>query len=184
MLYFRVPANNMAQAMLVPDAMSTEVDLVPVLDMVPLDFLPPLSLPSEADLLRLLHGQSPQPCKIKTRKARCSEEGGCKEGGEKCVLLKMKESWAKKGLPLKERDNDIVSIISKVKQRLQSLKKNLKKMSSETKEKHSQAFSSTTVNLAPRNFQEVIKSNWHLPQSIKKSLLAVLDDYLGKNATR
>ena len=53
----------MAQAMLVPDAMSTEVDLVPVLDMVPLDFLPPLSLPPEADLLRLLHGQSPQPCK-------------------------------------------------------------------------------------------------------------------------
>ena len=36
MLYFRVPANNMAQAMLVPDAMSTEGDLVPVLDMVPL----------------------------------------------------------------------------------------------------------------------------------------------------
>ena len=76
MLSFRVPANNMAQAMLVPDAMSTEVDLVPVLDMVPLDFLPPLSLPSEADLLRLLHGQSPQPYKIKTRKARWSEDGG------------------------------------------------------------------------------------------------------------
>ena len=62
--------------MLVPDAMSTEADLVPVLDMVPLDFLPPLSLPSEADLLQLLHGhgQSPQPCKIKNRKARCYEE--------------------------------------------------------------------------------------------------------------
>ena len=96
----------------------------------------------------------------------------------------MKESWAQKGLPLKERDDDIVKIISKVKQRLQSVKKNLKKMSSETKEKHSRTFSSTTVNLAPGNFQEVIKSNWHLPQSIKKSLLAVLDDYLGKNATR
>ena len=150
----------------------------------PLTFSPPLSLPSEADLLLLLHGQSPQPCKIKNRKARCSEEGGCEEGGEKCVLLKMKESWAQKGLPLKERDDDIVKIISKVKQRLQSVKKNLKKMSSETKEKHSRTFSSTTVNLAPGNFQEVIKSNWHLPQSIKKSLLAVLDDYLGKNATR
>ena len=87
----------MAQAMLVPDAMSTGVDLVPLLDMVPLDFLPPLSLPSEADLLRLLHGQSPQPCKIEKRKARSSEEGGRKaEGGEKCVLLKMKESWAQK----------------------------------------------------------------------------------------
>ena len=56
MLSFRVTANNMAQAMLVPDAMSTEVDLVPVLDMVPLDLLPPLSLPSEADLLQLLQG--------------------------------------------------------------------------------------------------------------------------------
>ena len=44
---------------LVPDAMSTEVDLVPVPDMVPLDFLPPLSLPSEADLLQLLHASNP-----------------------------------------------------------------------------------------------------------------------------
>ena len=75
MLSFRVVANTMAQAMLVPYAMSTEVDLVPVLDMVPLELLPPLSLPSEADLLRLLHGQIHQPCKIKNRKARCSEEG-------------------------------------------------------------------------------------------------------------
>ena len=103
MLSFRVVANNMAQAMLVPDAMSTEVDLVPVLDMVPLELLPPLSLPSEVDLPRLLHGQSPQPCKIEKRKPWCSEEGGCKEGGEKCVLLKMKESWAQKGFLLKGR---------------------------------------------------------------------------------
>ena len=44
MLSFRVEANNMAQAMIVPIAMSTEVDLVPVLDMVPLDHLPPFSL--------------------------------------------------------------------------------------------------------------------------------------------
>ena len=47
----------------------------------------------------------------------------------------MKESWAQKGLPLKERDDEIVNIFSKVKQRLQSLKKNVKKMSSQTKEK-------------------------------------------------
>ena len=154
MLSFRVEANNMAQAMIVPIAMSTEVDLVPVLDMVPLDHLPPFSLPSEADLLRLLHGKSPQPCQIKNRKSRCSDEGGCEEKGEKCVLRKMKESWAQKGLPLKERDDEIVNIFSK--QRLQSLKKNVKKMSSQTKEKHS--FSSTTVNLAPMNIQELIKS--------------------------
>ena len=156
MLSFRVEANNMAQAMIVPIAMSTEVDLVPVLDMVPLDHLPPFSLPSEADLLRRLHGKIPQPCQIKNRKSRCSDEGGCEEKGKKCVLRKMKESWAQKGLPLKERDDEIVNFFSKVKQRLQSLKKNVKKMSSQTKEKHS--FSSTTVNLAPMNIQELIKS--------------------------
>ena len=65
----------------------------------------------------------------------------------------MKESWAQKGLPLKERDDEIVNIFSKVKQRLQSLK-----MSPQTKEKHSLNFSSTTVNLAPMNIQELIKS--------------------------
>ena len=99
----------MAQAMVVPIAMSTEVDLVPVLDLVPLDHLPPFSLPSEADLLRLLHDKSPQPCKIKNRKPRCFDEGGCEEKGEKCVSRKMKESWALKGLPLKEREDEIVN---------------------------------------------------------------------------
>ena len=148
----------MALAMIVHIPMSTEVDLVPVLDMVPLDHLPPFSLPSEADLLRLLHGKSPQPCQIKNRKSRCSDEGGCEEKGEKCVLRKMKESLAQKGLPLKERDNEIVNIFSKVKKRLQSLKKNVKKMSRQTKEKHSLNFSSTKVNLAPMNIQELIKS--------------------------
>ena len=132
MLSFRVEANNMAQAMVVPIAMSTEVDLVPVLDLVPLDHLPPFSLPSEADLLRLLHDKSPQPCKIKNRKPRCFDEGGCEEKGEKCVSRKMKESWALKGLPLKEREDEIVNFFfSKVKQSLQSLKKNVKKMSSQ-----------------------------------------------------
>ena len=57
-----------------------------------------------------------------------------------------------------ERDDEIVNIFSKVKQRLQSLKKNVKKMSPQTKEKHSLNFSSTTVNLAPMNIQELIKS--------------------------
>ena len=145
----------MAQAMIVPKAMSTEVDMVPVLDMVPLVHFPPFTTlrsgPSATP-----PRQKPQPCQIKNRKSRCSDEGGCEEKGEKCVLRKMKESWAQKGLPLKERDDEIVNFFSKVKQRLQSLKKNVKKMSSQTKEKHS--FSSTTVNLAPMNIQELIKS--------------------------
>ena len=106
------------------------------------------------------------------------------ERGGKCVLLKLKESWTEKGLPLKERDDNILRIISKLKQRLQSLKKNLKKMKEEAKQQYRQAFSDATVNLAPANYREVIMSNWHLKASMKQSLIAVLDDYIGKDATR
>ena len=106
------------------------------------------------------------------------------ERGGKCVLLKLKESWTEKGLPLKERDDNIFRIISKLNQRLQPLKKNLKKMKEEVKQQYRQAFSDATVNLAPANYREVIMSNWHLKASMKQSLIAVLDDYIGKNATR
>ena len=179
-LTFRVPG-NMAQAMLVP---LPESEPVPVLDLLPIQSLPPNSLPSEADLLRLLHGSTPPPCKIKNRKSICGEQGGCEESGGKCVLQQMKESWTEKGLPLKERDDDIVKIFSKVKQRLQSLKKNLKKMGEESKQQHRQVFSNSTVNLAPANYRDVIRSNWHLTASVKKTLIAVLDDYIGTDATR
>ena len=77
----------------------------------------------------------------------------------KCVLLKMKESWTLKGLPLKKRDTDIVQVFAKVKERLQKLKKNIKTMKADTRERHSERLSSTTVNIGPGNYKEVIKSN-------------------------
>ena len=60
----------------------------------------------------------------------------------------------------------------------------LKLMKEEAKQQYRQAFSDATVNLAPANFREVIMSNWHLKASMKQSLIAVLDDYIGKDATR
>ena len=41
-----------------------EETLVPILNLAPTDSLPPSSLASEADLLLLLHGSSPQSCKV------------------------------------------------------------------------------------------------------------------------
>ena len=70
MLSFRVPANNMTQAMLllVPNAMSTEVDLVPVLDMVPLDFLPPSHSPQKRTFCDFCMAKAPNPVRSKTKK--------------------------------------------------------------------------------------------------------------------
>jgi len=162
-----------------------EEALVPILNLAPIDSLPPSSLASEAELLLLLHGSSPQPCKVKKGRSICSEEGGCEsQGGEKCVLAKMKQSWIEKGLPLKQQDTSIIRVISKVKERFKNLRKNEKTMGLEEKQRHSAALKSVTVNLAPANYEQAILSRWELPAVAKKSLIAVLDDYVGKEATR
>ena len=66
MLSFRVGANNMAQAMIVPIAMSTEVDLVPVLDMVPLDHLPPFHYPQKRTFCDSSTAKAPSPVRSRT----------------------------------------------------------------------------------------------------------------------
>ena len=162
-----------------------EEALVPILNLAPIDSLPPSSLASEADLLLLLHGSSPQSCKVKKGRSICSEDGGCEsQGGEKCVLAKMKQSWIEKGLPLKQPVSSILRVISKVKERFKNLRKNEKTMGLEDKQRHSAALKSVTVNLAPANYEQAILSRWELPAVAKKSLIAVLDDYVGKEATR
>ena len=158
--------------------------LVPILEMLPIDSLPPKTLPSEADLLLLLHGNSPPPCRTKNKKGICSESGGCKEKGVRCVLAAMKECWLDKGLPVKEREDNIVIQIAKVKERLQKLKKSVKTMTQEVKQGHASAFKAATVNLAPANYEDVINSRQDLAESTKRSLIAVLNDYVGKKATR
>ena len=162
-----------------------EEALVPILNLAPIDSLPPSSLASEADLLLLLHGSRPQSCKVKKGRSICSEDGGCEsQGGEKCVLAKMKQSWIEKGLPVKQLDTSILRVISKVKDRFQNLRKNEKTMGLEEKQRHSAVLKSVTVNLAPANYEQAILSRWELPAVAKKSLIAVLDDYVGKEATR
>ena len=42
--------------------------LVPIINLPPIDALPPSSLASEADLLLLLHGSSPQSCQVRKGK--------------------------------------------------------------------------------------------------------------------
>ena len=160
------------------------MNLVPVLQLPPLELLPPASLPSEADLVRLFHGRSPKPCKVVSRKATCPEPGGCQDLGVPCVLSQMKQSWVEIGIPVKERDDDILKVMSKVQDKFRKVKKNVAKMKEDTRQSHVQELSGRTVNLGPGNIREKIMSDWHLPARIKKSIMAIVEDYLGKNATR
>ena len=83
------------------------MNFVTVLQLPPLELLPPASLPSELDLVRLFFGRSPKPCKVVRRKATCPEPGGCKEIGVPCVLSQTKQTWVEIGIPIKEKDDDI-----------------------------------------------------------------------------
>ena len=58
------------------------MNFVPVLQLPPLELLPPASLPSELDLVRLFFGRSPKPCKVVRRKATCPEGGDSEEIGK------------------------------------------------------------------------------------------------------
>ena len=58
------------------------MNFVPVLQLPPLELLPPSSLPSELDLVRLFFGRSPKPSKVVRRKATCPVPGDCEEIGK------------------------------------------------------------------------------------------------------
>ena len=105
------------------------MNLVPVLQLPPLELLPPASLPSEADLVRLFHG-----------KATCPQPVGCQEIGVPCVLLQMKQSWVEIGIPTMERD-DILRVMSKVQDKFRKVKKNVAKMKEEMRQSHLQELS-------------------------------------------
>ena len=117
-----------------------KMNLVPVLQLPPLELLPPTSLPSEADLVRLFHGRSPKPCKVVRRRATCPQPVGCQEIGVPCVLLQMRQSWVEIGIPTMERD-DILRVMSKVQDKFRKVKKNVAKMKEETRQSQLQELS-------------------------------------------
>ena len=63
------------------------------------------------------------------------------------MLSQMKQSWVEIGIPLKERDNDILKVMSKVQDKFRKVKKNVAKMKEDTRQSHVQELSRRTVNL-------------------------------------
>ena len=160
--------------------------VVPVLQLPPICSLPPRSLPCEADYLCLLYGNTPPPCKIKKRKAICHEQGGCKDQNNPCILFKIKESWILPGLPIKERDDNIVRMFDKIKARLAAKKKALSssRLTEQDRLLFCKSLKETTINLAPEEYETKVKSDQALPAARKKKLLEILSDYLGKEGSR
>ena len=72
-----------------------------------------------------------------------------------------------------------------MKERFEKLRKIKKTMGLEVKGGYpAAALKAVTVILAQVDYKQVILSRWELPTVAKKPFIVVLDDYVGKEATR
>ena len=99
------------------------------------------------------------------------------------MLAKLKSPWERGGFPLK-CDRQIIELLKSVKTRLDKERKR-RSMTDDEKRRVAENFSSTTLNLAPRNWLQAInedktgmRSDW------RQEKIAFISDYIGVVATR
>ena len=168
--------------------------VIPLLALEPLDRAPAGSLPSLAECIQLLWGHvnsnfsgfqgvASACCKIVGRKAVCLEPGGCVELGIHCLLFKVKERWVEGGFPTFVMDNDIVRKLKTLKATFDKMKNN-PRVKAEEKAKFVNKLQTTTMNLAPLGWERIILREQFLTSSTNRERIRVLQDFIGKTATR
>ena len=175
---------------------------VPFLGVEPLDRAPEGSLPSQFDLICMIWGhvrdfrgfQGLKNHKVEgklvcctisreTRRGRCGEEGGCLERDQPCLLAKVKERWEEARFPIRDRDDNIIDIMTTLKKDFEKLRK--KKFSSEEmRQEATNRLKMKTVNLAPTDWRTRIMSDHVLWAQAKADKVELLEDYIGLSATR
>ena len=162
---------------------------LPFFDLPPISSLPPKTLPSHADYLCLLNGDTPAPCKLRgsrdKRRAICTDEEGCHAKNKPCVLFKLKERWAVAGFPMKQRDEHILRVFDKIKKTFAAKKKahSSGRLQEEDRAAYVKLLQETTVNLAPEDFQSKVME-MPLPNHMRRNMIAVMEDYLNKGGSR
>ena len=157
-----------------------------LLNLPPISSLPPRSLSSEADYLCLRAGDTPAPCNVRNARAICEDEGGCKAKDKPGCLFKVKEIWSSAGFPMKERDDHIMRVLNKITKKHADKKKAFSsaRLKEEDRAKFVEQIKNTTVNLAPCDYKSKIMAIMALPAHLKRHMIAVMDDYLGKEGSR
>ena len=123
---------------------------------------------------------------IVKKRCVCEKEGGCVEQGEPCLMYRSKERWIEAGMPIRDDDKDIVTMLVKVKKKFDAKKNYDKKgkFKEEAKAKFIRDLETTTMNLAPRNWRERIQGDKVMRAEARQRKAAVLEDFVGCNSTR
>ena len=130
-------------------------------------------------------GGKPVCCTIskETRRGRCSEEDGCFRSNQPCLLAKVKERWEEGRLPLKDRDDHIIDIMTTIKKDFDKMRKK-KFLSEEIRQEAINRLKMKTINLAPTDWRRRIMSDRVLGARAKAAKADLLEDYIGLTATR
>ena len=95
-----------------------------------------------------------------------------------CILAKLKSPWERGGFPLK-CDRQILELLKSLKTRFDKERKR-RSMTDDEERRVAENFSSTTLNLAPRNWLQAInedktgmRSDW------RQEKIAFISDYIG-----
>ena len=130
-------------------------------------------------------------CKIdsKTKRARCRDNtdlmvswsdsrAGCIEAGSPCLLAKVKHNWEEAHLPIKDRDNDILRVLSKIKDDFD------RKSKHGVPEAYLESLKNQTVNLAPADWERRIRADPLTSAAQHLAKINLMKDYLSSEGTR
>ena len=178
------------------------VQMIPRLGVPGLAAVPREKLASHHDLLRLMfhhqhynmqgfQGTASACCKIdsKTKRARCRDNtdlmvswsdsrAGCIEAGSPCLLAKVKHNWEEAHLPIKDRDNDILRVLSKIKDDFD------RKSKHGVPEAYLESLKNQTVNLAPADWERRIRADPLTSAAQHLAKINLMKDYLSSEGTR
>ena len=176
--------------------------LIPSLGLTGLAAIPPGTLASHLDFIRVLfhhqhynfqgfNGLRSVCCIIdrKTKKGRCHDEGdpttlwcdtraSCLQLGSPCLLAKVKINWEDAHLPLKNSDDNIIRTLEKVKSDFDKKKK------VGLSEADINALNESTVNLAPQDWERIILSDKLTSANQHQQKIGIMRDYISPEGTR
>ena len=103
MLFFRVQVNSIARAELVPPLCQVhKVDLIPVLDMVPLVHFPPFHYPQKRTFCDSSTAKAPSPVRSRTENQGALMKAAAKKKERNVSFAKWRSPWLKKAYPWKK----------------------------------------------------------------------------------
>ena len=103
--------------------------------------------------------------------------------GRPCLLFKLKERWVEAALPI-QVDKNLIAKMKIAYKKYTDAKKSISRMTGEKKQELVNQWDAVTFDLSVRDWEAAINADLCLSAEDKVEKIAIMQDYLGDNATR